>query len=201
MTIDTVCSASLVATQLAWMALNVAECGTACVCGSALCISRESSAIIGAAGMLAGDGRCKTLDTTADGYVRAENVAVFGLCAPGLGHRDAFAFIAGAAVNQDGRSSSLSAPNGPSQTSVIGASLARADLTADSVSALGMHGTGTSLGDPIEVGGMSAILRTGVAGQRQGDRVVPLTLVASKSSSGHGEHVAGMVRLGFVKFL
>ena len=104
------------------------------------------------AGMLTLDGRCKTLDSSADGYVRAEAAIVvrldpqdaaspaFGATAPGA------IFLAGTFVNQDGRSSSLTAPNGPSQQLVIAGALAAAGAAAADVAALEMHGTGTPLG-------------------------------------------------------
>ncbi len=104
------------------------------------------------AGMLTLDGRCKTLDASADGYVRAEAAIVvrldpqdaaspaFGATAPGA------IFLAGTFVNQDGRSSSLTAPNGPSQQLVIAGALAAAGAAVADVAALEMHGTGTPLG-------------------------------------------------------
>ena len=155
-----------------------------------------------AAGMLSSEGRCKTLDESADGYVRAEEIAVIGLCARGRRPQKTLAVIAGAAVNQDGRSSSLTAPNGPAQQAVIRSSLARGNIKAESIAALGMHGTGTPLGDPIEIGGMSAVLRPTSRGQ--GSRPdpeasagsssnAPLVLSASKARMGHGETAAGIV--------
>jgi acyl transferase domain-containing protein len=106
------------------------------------------------AGMLAQDGRCKTLDAAADGYVRAE-AAGFMMLLPAHVAISAgqtylagsCALLAGSAVNQDGRSSSLTAPNGPSQQAVIRAALAAGGLSADAVGLLEMHGTGTPLGE------------------------------------------------------
>jgi acyl transferase domain-containing protein len=97
------------------------------------------------AGMLAPDGRCKTLDAAADGYVRAEAAGVMVLqLLAGAGEAPAGcqALIRGTAVNQDGRSSSLTAPNGPAQQEVVRAALAAAGLGAADVSTLQMHGTG-----------------------------------------------------------
>jgi acyl transferase domain-containing protein len=106
-----------------------------------------------AAGMLALDGRCKTLDAAADGYVRAEAAGFMMLVpahiATSAGRSDLVgncALLAGSAVNQDGRSSSLTAPNGPSQQAVIRAALVAGGLSADAVGLLEMHGTGTPLG-------------------------------------------------------
>jgi NADPH:quinone reductase-like Zn-dependent oxidoreductase/acyl carrier protein len=98
------------------------------------------------------------------------------------------AVLAGSAVNQDGRSSSLTAPNGPSQQEVINAALHAGELTAADVSHLQMHGTGTPLGDPIELGAATAsLLRRGAS------RTAPLYLTAAKSFMGHAEPAAGIV--------
>ena len=103
--------------------------------------------------MLSPGGRCKTLDASADGYVRAE--AVGGLMlehmhsndSNGSGH--ALAVFVGSAVNQDGRSSSLTAPNGPAQQQVLRAALTDAVLEPADVSGLSLHGTGTPLGETL----------------------------------------------------
>jgi acyl transferase domain-containing protein len=138
--------------------------------------------------MLAPDGRCKTLDASADGYGRAEAVGVMllqPLAAVASAAAAPLALLAGSAVNQDGRSSALTAPNGPAQQDAVRAALADAGLGAADVGAVGMHGTGTSLGDPIEVGALAAAL--GGAGSR------PLLLASSKSWLGHAEPAAGVV--------
>ena len=95
------------------------------------------------AGMLAPDGRCKTLDTSADGYVRAEACVVFSLVnAFADGVPEAVVVLQASFVNQDGRSSSLTAPNGPAQQEVIRGALAAAAILPSDVRALEMHGTG-----------------------------------------------------------
>ena len=105
------------------------------------------------------DGRCKTLDASADGYVRSEAAVVLVLRAlaydgsdPAHGLGRAAIVLLGSAVNQDGRSSSLTAPNGPAQQAVVRAALLGGSLAPGSVDTLHLHGTGTALGDPIEVG-------------------------------------------------
>ena len=101
-------------------------------------------------------------------------------------------FLAGSAVNQDGRSSSLTAPNGPSQQNVIRAALQIAGASALQVAGLQMHGTGTSLGDPIEVGAaVAAFVEGRPAGQ-------PFTLMASKSSLGHAEPASGLMGISYL---
>jgi acyl transferase domain-containing protein len=103
-------------------------------------------------GMLSPEGRCKTLDASADGYVRAE--AVGGLILEHMrssGSQQVLAIFAGSSVNQDGRSSSLTAPNGPAQQQVLRAALTDAGLEPEDMSGLSMHGTGTPLGERLRV--------------------------------------------------
>ena len=144
-------------------------------------------------GMLAADGRCKTLDAAADGYVRAEAAgALFIELLPDSQMRQAAAqvaaVVAGSAVGQDGRSSGLTAPNGPAQQEVMRAALASGGMAAAQVGAVQLHGTGTSLGDPIEVGALAAVM---LAAPRQ----QPLALMAGKSLIGHSEPAAGVMGL------
>jgi acyl transferase domain-containing protein len=99
--------------------------------------------------MLSPEGRCKTLGAAADGYVRAEAVGMMLLQHTNHSRQDMqmLAVIAGCAVNQDGRSSSLTAPNGPAQQEVLRAALADGGLTPADLTGLSMHGTGTPLGE------------------------------------------------------
>ena len=124
-----------------------------------------------ATGMLSNDGRCKTLDAAGDGYVRAEDCIVFYLvaqatCRQSAAHPPApvaaAIVVQGSAVNQDGRSSSLTAPNGPAQQSAMREALMEGGLLPSDVSLLELHGTGTALGDPIEVGAAAAVLQVTV---------------------------------------
>ena len=151
----------------------------------------ETPAAFRKTGMLAADGRCKTLDAAADGYVRAEAGGAMLLDqlphdAEG-GAGAACAILAGSAVNQDGRSSSLTAPNGPAQQEVVRAALTAAGVSAAALAAVQLHGTGTSLGDPIEVGALAAVLGAGPP------RGMPLALIAGKSMIGHSEPAAGVM--------
>ena len=130
--------------------------------------------------MLATDGRCKTLDQSANGYVRAEACGVLQMRA--ADDQAGLAIVHGSAVNQDGRSSSLTAPNGPSQQAVVRGSIECADVMLAQYEQHEMHGTGTALGDPIEVGAACAVLL-----QQQKVRRGPLTLAAAKSTCGHGD--------------
>jgi len=150
LSVDTACSASLVALHLAKDAIN----GPAAVSGSLvggvhIQTTPTSTSYVWTAGMLSPSGRCQVLDAAADGYVRGEACHMLLLApaaAAGAG-RGPVALVLGSAVNQDGRSSSLTAPNGPAQQEVIRAALADAAVLAGSVDQLSMHGTGTPLGE------------------------------------------------------
>ena len=196
--IDTACSSSLVGAHLASTSFIPGGCPRALVCGVNLTIRAETTAVLSKAGMLTADGRCKTLDASANGYMRGEACVVHLLEAAPEEDEDDFlgqmshapvAVLAGTGVNQDGRASSLTAPNGPAQQVVIRAALAAAAgaVLPHQVAVLEMHGTGTALGDPIEVGAAFAVL------QAQGER--PLELQAAKSRVLHTEPAAGAVGL------
>jgi acyl transferase domain-containing protein len=137
LSVDTACSSSLVASHAAFNALNLQQCQAALAAGVNLMLSPDTPAAFQKAGMLAPDGRCKTLDAAADGYVRAEAVGVMLLMPLDVVKTGGqlCAVLLGSAVNQDGRSSALTAPNGPSQQEVIGAALTAAGIEPGQVSA------------------------------------------------------------------
>jgi acyl transferase domain-containing protein/NADPH:quinone reductase-like Zn-dependent oxidoreductase/acyl carrier protein len=193
LSVDTACSSSLVAAHFAGGQLRSSTSRVGLVAGVGLLLSPEPSSMFQKAGMLAPDGRCKTLDAAADGYVRAEaaGVLVLQILAADALPADCTAVLLGSAVNQDGRSSSLTAPNGPAQQEVVRAALASAGLAADNVTSLQLHGTGTALGDPIELGAAAAVFM----GQQQVARQQPLVTTASKSWMGHSEAAAGSMGL------
>jgi acyl transferase domain-containing protein/SAM-dependent methyltransferase len=192
--VDTACSSSLVAMHLACQSLRVGESSAALVGGVNVMLLPEVHVNFCKARMLAPDGRCKTFDAAADGYVRSEGcgVVVLKRLADALAAGDRIrAVIRGTAVNQDGRSSGLTAPNGPSQEAVIRAALENAGLDPESVDYVEAHGTGTSLGDPIELHALGASLAAGRAKDR------PLLVGSVKTNLGHLEAAAGIA--GFVK--
>lgn len=140
-------------------------------------------------------GRCQSFDSAADGYGRGEGFAAVVLTQHGVastadGH--VWAHIRGSAVNQDGRSSSLTAPNGPSQQALLGTALAAGTLHPVAVGLVAVHGTGTPLGDPIEVGALAAALG-GAGGKNGASRM--LSLASVKSCYGHTEGTAGITGL------
>jgi len=196
--IDTACSSSLVGAHLATTSFIPSGCPRALVCGVNLTIRAETTAVLSKAGMLAADGRCKTLDSAADGYMRGEACVVHLLETAEnetMGENKHGVILAGTAVNQDGRSSSLTAPNGPAQQAVVRAALlsssehAKHAISPQQIACLEMHGTGTALGDPIEIGAAFAVFQNGEPGGQ------PLGMHAAKSRLLHTEPAAGAVGL------
>ena len=151
--VDTACSSSLVALHQAVVSLQRGESELALAGGVNAILSPMATEVFVKAGMLASDGRCKTFDAAADGYVRGEGCAMVVLKrlsdAEAAGDR-IWAVVRGSAVNQDGASAGLTVPSGPAQERVIGEALRRAGLQPSEVDYLEAHGTGTELGDPVE---------------------------------------------------
>jgi thioester reductase-like protein len=190
--VETACSSSLVAVHYACQSLREQESNLCIVGGVSLMLSPEPNITYSHARMMAADGRCKTFDAKADGYVRGEGagVAVLKRLTDAVQDGDRIlAVIHGSAVNQDGLSNGLTAPNGPAQQAVIRQALANAGVNAHQISYVEAHGTGTSLGDPIEFKALKAVLMP----DRPEDR--PCWLGAAKTNVGHLEAAAGMVGL------
>jgi myxalamid-type polyketide synthase MxaB len=192
--VDTACSSSLVAVHLACEALRRGECRLALAGGVNLILSPMATISFSRARMLSPAGRCKTFDAGADGFVRGEGcgLVVLKRLSAALADGDRIlALIRGSAVNQDGRSNGLTAPNALAQEAVIRSALASAGVAPNEVGYIEAHGTGTSLGDPIEMQAIGAALAAG----RPADQ--PLLVGSVKTNFGHLESAAGIA--GFMK--
>jgi acyl transferase domain-containing protein/acyl-CoA synthetase (AMP-forming)/AMP-acid ligase II/acyl carrier protein len=190
--IDTACSSSLVALHQAVRSLRAGESDAALVGGVNLILAPELTTTFARAGMLAPDGRCKTFDASANGYVRGEGCGVVVLKRWSDARRDGdrvLALVRGSAVNQDGRSNGLTAPNGPAQQAVVRAALRDAGVAPAQVGYVEAHGTGTSLGDPIEFNSLREVLLEGRAAE------TPCRIGSLKTNIGHLEAAAGIAGL------
>ncbi|HTZ14424.1 MAG TPA: SDR family NAD(P)-dependent oxidoreductase, partial [Mycobacterium sp.] len=190
--VDTACSSSLVAVHQAVQALHSGDCDLAVAGGVNVLLSPVTVVAASRARMLSPVGRCKTFDASADGYVRSEGCGILVLKRLSDAERDGdrvAAVIPGSAVNQDGASSGLTVPNGGAQQRLIATALARAALAGGDVDYLEAHGTGTPLGDPIEVQAAGAVY--GAA--RDADR--PLLMGSVKTNIGHLESASGAAGL------
>jgi len=190
--LDTACSSSLVTTHLACQALRNRECDLALSGGANLMLSPEMSIALSELQALSPDGRCKTFDAAANGYVRGEGagmVALMRLSDAQAQGRPIRALILGSAINHDGRSNGMTAPNGRAQRDVIRAALQRAGLRPEQVDYVEAHGTGTQLGDPIELRALEEVYCRDVA------RSQPLHVGSIKTNIGHLEGAASVAAL------
>ncbi|SNR31532.1 hybrid non-ribosomal peptide synthetase/type I polyketide synthase, partial [Flavobacterium sp. ov086] len=196
MSVDTACSSSLVSVHLAIKDIRSGECTMAIAGGVNLILTPESTVALSQSSMMAADGRCKTFDDSANGYVRSEGAGLILLkpLSKAIKNGDnIIGVIKGSAVNQDGRSNGLTAPNGLAQQEVIHAALKSAGLQPKDVDYIESHGTGTSLGDPIEINALDAVFKK----DRNSDS--PLIIGSVKANIGHLEAAAGIA--GLIKTL
>ena len=194
--IDTACSSSLVAVHQACQSLRTGECDLALAGGVNLILNPQLTVTFSQAQMMAADGKCKTFDASADGYVRSEGCGIVALKRLSEAEKDGdtiLGIVRGSAINQDGRSNGLTAPNSLAQQSVIRQALANARISAEQVDYIEAHGTGTSLGDPIEVNALKAVF-----GEKR-ESEFPCWLGSVKTNVGHLEPAAGMA--GLIKVL
>nr|AYM54552.1 protease do [Racemicystis crocea] len=192
MTVNTACSSSLVAVHLGCQSLQRRESSLVVAGGVHLMLSSSSTRLLAKTGALSPDGRSKTFDAGANGYVRGEGCGVMVLKRLSDAERDGdpiLAVIRGSAVNQDGKSTGLTAPNVLAQQALLRSALESARLSAEDIDYIEAHGTGTSLGDPIEFEALRAVLGKPRA---DGSRCV---LGALKTNVGHLEAAAGVAGL------
>jgi len=187
--LDTACSSSLVAVHLACQSLRNDEAQLALAGGVNLILAPQNMIGLCQLHALAPDGRCKTFDAAADGYGRGEGCGVVVLKRLSLALADGdpiLALIRGSAINHDGPSSGLTTPNGPAQEQLLRQALHNARLSPQAVSYVEAHGTGTTLGDPIEIGALTAVFQP---------RTDPLWIGSVKTNIGHLEAAAGIAGL------
>eukprot|EP00889_Picochlorum_renovo_P005164 jgi/Picre1/32194/NNA_007540.t1 len=192
MSVDTACSSALCAAHLGRQDILNARSSGAISSTVNMMLSSDTTRSTNVSGMLSKDGRCKTFDSSADGYVRAEGVAALAMERSkiindeiSLCFGDKFLMVS-SFVNQDGRTNTLTAPNGPSQQKVILGALAAGTASHSSIKALQLHGTGTALGDPIETRALQNVFKETMSNK---------TASAAKSIHGHLEPASGFVGL------
>lgn len=197
MAIDTACSSSLVALHQAIQAIHNGDCQFAIVGGVNAILTPTVYISASKAGMLSEDGRCKTFDDKANGYVRSEGAAAIVIrpLQDALQSGDQiYAVIKGSAINHGGHVSSLTVPNPNAQAELIAAACTRANIAVESIGFIETHGTGTSLGDPVEINGLKkAFVKLA---ESQGNKILPAGycgLGSVKTNIGHLESAAGIV--------
>ena len=192
MAIDTSCSSSLVSIHLACQSLRLGECDAALAGGVCLNLAPDTSIALSRTQMLNPEGRCKTFDASANGFAKGEGCGVIVLkrLSDAIADGDnILALVRGSAVNHNGRSSSLIAPNGLSQQAVIRQALANGGVKPESVDYVEVQGTGTSVGESIEVGALNAVYGQNRPTER------PLAIASVKTNIGHTEAASGVASL------
>lgn len=192
LTVDTACSSSLVTVHTAVRSLRSGECDLALAGGATVVLTPSLDIYFARARGLAADGRCKSFDARADGVVWSDGAGVLVLKRLADARRDGdrvLGLVRGSAVNSDGRSQGLSAPNGPAQERVVRAALADAAVEAAEIDYVETHGTGTALGDPIEVNALASVLGDGRT------EAAPLWIGSVKSNLGHTQAAAGIANI------
>jgi acyl transferase domain-containing protein len=192
MAIDTSCSSSLVSVHLACQSLRLGECNLALAGGVGLNLVPDTSIALSKSRMLNPNGRCQTFDAAANGFVKGEGcgVVVLKRLKDALADGDnILALIRGSAVNHNGRSSSLIAPNGLSQQATIHQALENSGVDSAQIDYVEVQGTGTAVGEPIEVAALGAVFGK----NRPQDK--PLVIGSVKTNIGHLEPASGIASL------
>ncbi|WP_040786625.1 thioester reductase domain-containing protein [Nocardia pneumoniae] len=192
LTVDTACSASLTALHLARRAMLDGECDAAIVGGVNLLLHEDKFLLLSSLGMMSGSGRCRPFAASADGYVPGEGVGALYLKPLSAARADGdtiHGLILGSAVNHGGQTSGYSVPHPGAQADVITEALRAAGVDPAAIDYLEAHGTGTPLGDPIEIAGLAAAFgRSDGTGRSR-------ALGSTKSNIGHLEAAAGVAGL------
>lgn len=194
--INTACSSSLVATHLGCESIRNGTCELSIAAGVLLMTTPLSHVAMSKAGMLSSDGKCKTFDDEANGFVSGEGAGVVILKSLSAALRDRdhiYGVIKGTAVNQDGRSNGITAPNAVSQTDLLKSVYSEFNIDPASIRFIETHGTGTKLGDPIEVKALTDVFK------KSTDERKLICLGAVKTNIGHAREAAGMA--GLIKTL
>jgi acyl transferase domain-containing protein len=192
LTVDTLCSSSLLAVHLACASIRAGECRIALAGGVSLMLAPDAMVFLAKTGALSSSGVCRVFDADADGYVRGEGCGVVILKRLNDAIADGdhiLAVIRGSAVNHDGRSNGITAPNGMAQEAVLREALATANVRPNEIGYIEAHGTGTPLGDPIELHGIGNVFC------REVERAHPLFVGSVKTNIGHLEYAAGIAGL------
>ncbi len=195
--IDTACSSSLIAIHRAVESIHNGDCEMAFAGGVNVILSPMLHIAFGKAGMLSKDGRCKTFDTSADGYVRGEGAGAILLKPLSKAKQDKdhiYAVIKSTAVNHGGKANTLTSPNPNAQAELLYKAYTKAGIHPDEVSYIEAHGTGTSLGDPIEINGLKKAYQMLKDSSRESSNVVnPRCEIGTvKTNIGHLEAAAGI---------
>ncbi|OKP53697.1 6-deoxyerythronolide-B synthase [Serratia marcescens] len=204
--VETACSSSLIAIHRAVQAIDAGECEQAIVGGVNTLVTPDGYISFSKAGMLCQDGRCKTFSSAANGYVRGEGVGMLFLRKLSVAQASGdhiYGLIRSSAENHGGRANSLTAPNPKAQTALLKRAYTRAGIDPRSVGYIEAHGTGTPLGDPIEIDGLKSafqdLYRSTPAATDLADRPQHCGLGSVKTNIGHLEMAAGIA--GVIKVL
>jgi acyl transferase domain-containing protein/acyl-CoA synthetase (AMP-forming)/AMP-acid ligase II/acyl carrier protein len=191
-TLDTICSSSLISVHLACQSLRNQECNLALAGGINLILTPNTSLGLSKLNLLSDDGRCKVFDSKADGIVRSEGVGIVVLkpLSKALADRDRiYAMIQSSVVNQDGKTNGITAPNGIAQAELLKEAYRKAGIEPSMVHYIETHGTGTILGDPIEANAIGEV----VGLNRKEDH--PCYIGSVKTNLGHCESIGGLASL------
>ncbi len=187
--LDSACSSSMAAMHMACLNLQSKACDLALVCGAKLNLLPYVNLVLSKAKMLSPDGQCKTFDAEANGYVQGEGVGVIVLKPLDRALKDndrIYSVIMGSAVNQDGKTNGLTAPNGLQQEALLKSAHVNANINPNDISYIECHGTGTFLGDPIEIQALGEVI-----GKKRSNEN-PCWIGSVKTNIGHLEPAAGV---------